>query len=497
MQNLQHILETDFKKGMNNQVKPEYVKPGQVVKALNCLVGDQKIVKGPGTSILFNMGYGNPILGGISTKNEVYVASNEPGDNYCYIYRYTGAGNPVAVAGASLTKDLPVDFVDTGTAVYVFNGTDVVGKLVGATYTTIATIPKGKWGVYVNNRLYTAGVTGAVNTLYYSDANAPETHGGSNNIIISDSLRSTISGLNVLSSNLVIGRTDNVMTFAGFTTDSFAVKNLVDNLPNFGSRSHRAMVNTGDDLLFLSFSGGTPHIRSLKLTTYGSINDGGIVSGDIEATMRTLNKARLDQVAGGFDGRYAYWSVPTGSSLTNNLTIILDTFENGGWTIHEDMDASVYFRSDIVDNSEYLYFGSANADSIVTGIDQSIYSRAGADISMELISRVYRQQATRKSKNKYLYTVTGEDTAGDICVEASPDGYTWEEQGTIDHQAGTNVFPFTFPFNFGTTSNQRKRTNLKTNSSYTYQLRFTESSSEAVVINEWDLYYYNRYLRDI
>lgn len=497
MQNLQHILETDFKKGMNNQVKPEYVKPGQVVKALNCLVGDQKIAKGPGASILFNMGYGNTILGGISTKNEIYVASNEPGDNYCYIYRYTGAGNPVAVSGASLTKDLPVEFVDTGNAIYVFNGTDTVGKLVGATYTTVAAIPKGRYAAYVNNRLYVAGVTGAVNTLYYSDANAPETHGGSSNIIISDTLRSTISGLNVLSSNLVIGRTDNVMTFAGFTIDSFAVKNLVDNLPNFGSRSHRAMVNIGDDLIFLSYSGGTPHFRSLKLTTYGSINDGGVLSEDIEETMKSLNPARLNQVAGGFDGRYAYWSAPTGSSLTNNITIVLDTFKDGGWTIHENLDASVFFRSDIVGNSETLYFGSSNADSTVMGIDYDIFSRGGSDIPMEVISRVYRQQATRKSKNKYLYTITGDSTAGDICVEASPDGYTWEEQGVVYHKSGTSVFPFTFPFNFGVTTNQRERINLKTNSAYTYQLRFTEESSEEVVINEWDLYYYNRYLRDI
>lgn len=212
--------------------------------------------------------------------------------------------------------------------------------------------------------------------------------------------------------------------------------------------------------------------------------------------MRSLNPARLDQVCGGFDGRYAYWSVPTGSSLTNNLTLVLDTFKDGGWTIHEDMDASVYLRSDVVGNSESLYFGSANADSSVLSIDQEVYSRNSSDIPMELISRVYRQQATRKSKNKYLYVVTGEDTGGDICVEASPDGYTWEEQDVVTHNAGTGVFPFTFPFNFGTTTNNRKRINLKTNPSYTYQLRFTESSTSAVVINEWDLYYYNRYLRD-
>jgi hypothetical protein len=495
MQNLDHILETEFARGMNNKVKPEYVKKGQVVKALNCLVGDQKIKKSPGTSLTFNIGTDTKPLGGISTNAEQYIAINEADNTHCIIYRYTGSGSPTAVSGAILTKDLPVEFVDTGDAVYAFNGTDTVGKLVGATWSTVAGIPKGKWGIWVNNRLYVMGVTATPDNLYYSGANTPETFGGSDYIAIFPDQRSRTTGMNVISGNLVIGKTDNLVTFNGFTEDSFTAKNLNNNLPNFGSRSHRAMVNIGDDLIFLSFSGGVPHFRSLMLTANGVLNDGGVVSTDIEDTMKTLNVAKLDIVCGGFDGRYAYWSVPTGSSIVNDLTLMYDTFEKG-WTIHDSMSASFYFISGIVGNSDSIYFGSASANGKVLAIDHSIYSRDSADISMEVISRVYRQQSMRKSKNKYLYVVTGEDTAGDVMVETSPDGYTFEEQGVVSADVGTAVFPFTFDFNFGVTTNNRKRINLKTNPSYTYQIRFTESSSDPVSINEWDLYYYNRKLRD-
>lgn len=491
MQSLTNTTEMNFV-GMNNREKPELLEKGYVVSAKNCLLGDGEIVKGPGTVEVLSLGPLESTLGGISTNSEVYVAFNNAEDTQAIIYRWTGSGEATPVA--SMTAGLQINFVDAGTAVYALNGTDASIKLVGAVATEPAGIPIGKYGHWINNRMYIAGVSGNLSTIYFSDADDPDTFGGASNIDISKSQRSNINGLNGVAGVLAIGKTDSIISFNGFTTDDFTVKSLTEQMPNTGVASHRSMVNTGDDLYYLSFSGDVPHIRSLKRTTIGGINDGGIISEDIEDTMKTINKTQLAKVAGGFDGRFCWWSVPTGSSTENNLTICFDVMSKG-WTIHDDMDASVYFRSS-VSGTDRLYYG-ANLESKVLYLDRTKADRSGNDLSMEVISRIYRPSVSQKSKYKYLYTVTGADTQQPITLESSPDSYTYETQDTITPNTASSVFPMTFPAKFGATSDKRTRTNIASIQAYTFQLKFTESSTQQVVIKEWDLYHYPRGLRSI
>jgi hypothetical protein len=492
MQRLISIPERLFI-GMNDRDKPDELDEGYVAKALNVLLGDNKIVKGPGTTRLFDMGFGHGILGAISTQNEVYIVCNEPGDNYAFIYRWTGSGNPVAVSGANLTKDLPVNFVDTGSAVYVLNGTDAVGKLVGAVYTTVAAIPIGKCGLWLNNRLFITQNLNYKSRLYYSDADAPETHGGDSYIDIFPTLKSDNTGLGSIGGTMVIGKMDNIITFTGYTEDDFTVKQLTDQLPNFGITSHRSIVNTGNDLLFMSFGGQVPHIRSIKRTTYDQLNYGGIISGEIEGTMNRLNKERLDQVAAGFDGRYAWWSVPYGSSTVNNYTICYDTVKEG-WTVHDDIDASVWFRTILTGQDRLCFCDSAASKAYY--INPAIASRDSAAISWEVQSRNYRPKTSKKNKFKYTYIITNASNDAKISFYVSPDGYTNELQETISQSSGGSVFPFTFPFFLGSSTQKKQRVDLHTKQAYTLQITLSESSTNQVEVSEWDTYYYSRGLRD-
>lgn len=513
MQKLKEIPELVFK-GMNDREKPESLSEGYLALIKNGLIGDQQIKKGPGTVTLFNIGTSKRILGGIATSTEIYVALNEPGDSLAFIYRYTGSGNPVVVSSANLTADRMVDFVDTGDAVYVLNGTDPTGKLVGSTYTQPVGMPIGSFGKWYNNRLYiltTAGV------LHYSDANAPETFGGSSNIEIFPSQNSPATGISSVGGVLVIGKRDNIITFNGFTEDDFTVKSLNEALPNYGVTSHRSMVNTGDDLYFMSFAGDVPHIRSLKRTSFDKLNYGGIISGAIEGTMRNVNKNRLERVAGGFDGRYIWWSLPQNTSIDNDLVICKDTFmrdPDDGWTVHDTIRASVWFRSTIT-GDDRLYYGSDDARSKVYSINDAVSSRDEGEFDFEVKSRAYRPKTYRKSKFKYVYITTGDDNNSGITVEGSPDGFTFEEQDIISPDVASSVFPMTFPFFLGSSSQKKSRVNLGGNTNaYTYQLRFTESSGSGnaqvfpftfpftfgtdskISIKEWSVMQYARGLRD-
>lgn len=500
MQTVKEIFEPQFL-GMNNRDSAEALDKGFLALAQGCLLGTGEIINGPGTSKSFDLLTGNKILGGIATSSETYVASNEPGDTIAMIYRDNGDGEPIAVAGANLTADEKVEFVNAGSAVYVMNGTDAMGKLVGATYTTVSGAPIGSFGAWLNNRLY---VLTTASRLWYSDANDPETFGESAYIDIAPSPRNPATALGTLGGVLVIGKQDNIITFNGFTTDDFTVKSLTETMPNYGIISHRSVVNTGDDLYFLSFAGDTPHIRSLVRTSFDKLNYGGTISGVMEGTMKNLNNAKLDQVAGGFDGRYAWWALPSTVSETNDIVICKDTFRRKpeeGWTIHDEMNASVFFRSEI-DGSDELFFG-VDDDSKVYKIEKDTSIRDNADINFEVRSRGYRPAGWRKSKFKYLYLTTGSNTETTVQIDGSPNGYTFEDQGSIDPSVSISTFPATFPFTLGTTSDKKIRVDLKGNTNaYSYQYKITKSDDYTpgidpnIVIKEWSTLYRPRGLRD-
>ncbi len=511
MQRLKSIPELIFSKGMNNKDKPEYLEQGQSVLLQNCLVGDEEIRKGPGSVTLFNIGTNKQCLGAIATSEEIYAVFNEPGDSLAFVYRYTGSGNPVVVSSTNLTANTQVNFVDTGTGVYVLNGIDPVGKLVGSVYTRPAGIPIGSFGSWYNGRLYISGNTTYKSRLYYSDANTPDTFGALSYIDIFSKSSSENTGLNSVGGLLIIGKKNNVVTFDGYTTDDFTVKRLAEELPNYGVTSHRSMINTGDDLLFMSFAGDTPHIRSLKRTSFNKLNYGGIISESIEGTMSMVNRNRLEQVAAGFDGRYAWWSLPMETSTINNYIICYDTVKKG-WTVHKNHLATVFFRSTIL-GDDRLFFGTSASTSKIYYFNKEVGTIDGEPIPFKVITRALRPQTSRKSKYKYLYVTTGEDTNTNISVSGSPDGFTSELQENISSLVNSGIFPMEFPFYLGVSTNKKHRINLRAESSYTYQLIFEEESmgtstvfpltlpvifgrDTQVVIKEWDLLYQPRGLRD-
>jgi hypothetical protein len=510
MQNVKHIPEVLFSKGMDNKHKPEFLKEGFCELAQNCLVGEEKIVKGPGYTSLFNIGNNTRYLGGISTNSRIYTAFNNADNSKAFTYTTTGSGNPIVVAGSDATASLDTEYVDTGTAVYKMNGTNSTGKLVGTVYTTPAGIPTGKYGIWFNNRLYIMGNSSFPNRVYFSNINDPDTFSALDYIDIVPDSKDIITGVNSSGGVMIIFKRNKLFSFDGYTIDDFTIKSVAEEFPNYGATSHRSVINTGDDLLFMSFAGDIPAIRSLKRTSFDKFNYGGTISDNIEGTMNMLNKERLDIVAGGFDGRHAWWAVPYQTSTTNNYVLCYDIITKG-WTVHTDWQASGWFRSSLV-GGDRLYFGAANSISKVYQVSADATSKDGAAIDFQFISRAYRPQVSRKTKWKYMRLVTGSETNGDIDIYYSPDGFSYQLITTYSSLVSTGVFPITFPFRFGESQRNTQRVNLIGDPAYTYQLKFTESSVGTSVvfpltftttfgtdthlsINEYDLMYIPKPIR--
>lgn len=460
---------------MDNKHKPEFLKEGYCVLAQNCLLGEEVIRKGPGYTSLFNIGNNSPYLGGTSTSTRIYASFNNADNSKAFTYTTTGSVNPVVVAGSDATASTDVEYVDTGTAVYRLNGVDATGKLVDLTFTTPAGLPIGKYGFWYNNRLYIAGNSNYPYRLYFSNVNAPDTFSPLDYIDIAPDSRDPITGLNSDGGVLLIGKQNRLMAFDGYTVDDFTVKSVAEQFPNYGVTSHRSMINVGDDCYFMSFAGDIPHIRSVKRTSYDKFNYGGVISDEIEGTMKMLNKERLNKVAAGFDGRHCWWAVPYLTSTTNNYVICYDIVTKG-WTVHTDWNASGWFRSTLV-GGDRLYFGASNATSKVYQVALEATSKDGNAIDFQFISRAYRPQVSRKTKWKYMRIVTGDDTNTSINIYYSPDGFSYQLVQQYSPAVSAGVFPITFPFQFGESQRKTERINLIGDPCYTYQLKFTESSS--------------------
>jgi hypothetical protein len=271
----------------------------------------------------------------------------------------------------------------------------------------------------------------------------------------------------------------------------------------------------------MSFAGDVPHIRSITRTINDKLNYGGTISGVLEGTLKNVNKNRLDQVCGGFDGRYMWWAMPNGTSSVNNLVICKDTLmrdPDDGWTVHTDIYATVWLRSKIT-GDDRLYYGHGSKTQL-TYLNPNVTLRDGTAIAFEVNSRKYRANTYKKSKYKYVYITLGDSSQSTVVVDGSPDGFTFENQTTITPITSGSVFPMTFPFYLGATLEKKDRINLKGNTNaYTYQLKITErgtaidtpvsvfpyefpidfGSNEAdqrLTIKEWSVLHYPRGLRD-
>ena len=497
--NLNIYREKNFSKGYNDRVQPEHLPSGYLADALNCFIRTDQIVKRNGYTLIAD-DLGSAACQGMKgvrfadgTKR-VYAVFNG------VVYKWTGSGSWASLSGTLNTTGY-VDIVVANNAVYFFDGTNTVVKVSSSdVLSTVAAIPIGKYARWFHNSLYVAGVTATPNRMRVSNLGDPEdfSAGTTATIDVNPNDGDFITGLNELKDELLIFKTQRVWSLTGFGTSTLTLSNLNERLNGFGTPSHRSIVNTGKDVIYLSFLGDVPHFRSISQTRYGTIIENGIVSNAIETTMGALNKAALDMVAGVFDGRNLWYGVPDASSTYNDKVVMLDVI-TGGWVRHSGIHASCW---DVfaVSNTTQLYFGEASADSKAY-VFSTATSDNGAAINFQVISRRYGGDVPEsKKKWKYFYITALESGDYDLTVDYAKDGFTYDNLGTMN-LAGTGAI-----FNniildtskLGATDIKRKRFNIPKSIGYYTQFKLHDSSATSVVtIRDWEVLFLPRNIREV
>ena len=497
-------------------------KPVWFETAANVLFGfnGSEVVTWDGTTVTKNP---TAIPIGLSAEyfhNYLFVANTSGEVNRLY---WSALGNPTQFAGGIDTYT--IDAAGGGYAVgdVITVSPQVNGSGINGTF--VVTTINGSGGV-TGLTLLTEGSGYAVANGYLTtDSNATDTATGagctinitaidtttvSNYIDINPGDGDEILGLSVIQDELLVFKRNTIWAITGFSGISFssttaAAENTNGRIFGYGCVSGFSIVPVGNDVYYFSMLGATPVIRSLTKTINAVTLDGGVISNNIKTTLSNITIGSLSGIVGSFDGRYCYWSIPTGGSSTNNQIIAMDTWEittskgvtTYPFTTMSGKNASYFAASTIPGNTD-IYFTDAASSGLVFKFDTSVYTNNGTNITMTVQTRDYFSDFARKTKWKYLYTTYQSGNAAMIGVNAKIDqGATY---ATIDTISAVGNSPGLGSFILGTSAlgGATTSTQRSTFPSYTchyLNIQYLETSANAVTIHHWELYGKPRGLR--
>jgi len=507
---LEIIREALVPKGYNDKLPPEYIPDGYLSKAVNAVITDETIDKRTGYSLAGNDTGEKPILGGVfittsSGLKRAYKFHNKTDDTAIQIWEWTGTGNwELLNENLLLGAGNKVNCTIAQDKIYCFDGisTPVVITPLSPT-TTVAAVadvnfPKGSFGIWFHNFLFVSGTDSNPDRLFWSDVENPDdfTTGITGSVDVNPNDSDFIIGLNTLKDELLIFKRDRIWSLTGFGTTTFTLNDINENITGFGAVSHRAIVNTGNDVLYMSHVGGDPEFRSVNRTRYGTIVEGGLISDDIRGSMRLLENTQLDQAEAEFNGEDVLFAVPSSGTTQNDLVFVYDTVGKG-WVKWTGLYVGVFTKMDFTGEVE-IYFGESRADSKFYILDSSTNDN-GVAIDFYVETRRYGgNKPERNKKWKYCYVVADKLGNYDLNVYQSPDGFTFEPLGTINLNPVGTTFPITFDdAPLGVSDTVRKRLDFAKKTSYYVTLRmWNHNIDQPISIRHWELLYKERALRD-
>jgi len=307
------------------------------------------------------------IVNGASVSKVQLLATNAWGD----------------ITSATLTKDVDVFPYpcSNGSLYYPTQGVDC-GKFDGTTWTTVAAIPRGKFGCEWKNFIWNSGNATYPRRLYFSNIGTPETYTGSDYVDFPEE----ITCIKPYFNRLVIGMKHGVAYIAGGGQSDFIVTGQTIYTPtsfDFGIASQESAQVVGNELWAMDEEG---NVRRLFRSSTDDIF-GGIVSDKIQTLTATFNKSQLAKVtAAAVNGYYIFYA-PTGSGTENSVGAYFDTkasLPNGvsAWVKHTGWKPSHFGVYDI-----------SGAPTLIVGentADQKTYTWAGTSDNGTAIEMIWK-----------------------------------------------------------------------------------------------------------
>lgn len=506
MQSLNEIRENVFI-GMNDRFPADQLDPGLFALLQNVTIDQQSLSKRKGTTAVAST-LGSFSILGLNAFEPVagtkYLFALLNGSSNAQLYKWSGSGSFSTVGTANITKDSQMNFVQASNVLYGFNGTDVISVDSSLTYTkNPSSVPKGMVAAWFHNYLFVANTSSFPNRLFFSNLGDPTTFSGTDFIDINPNDGDQITALAIFNDELYVFKNNTIWTITGFSGSSFSTtatlsQNTNNKIYGYGTPSQKSVVTAGKDMYYLSFAGGIPHFRSFIQTQFASTLEQGIISFDIEGTLNTLNLSQLSLCAGAYDGKYIYWSVPTGSSNHNDTVLVLEptiktkgkTMTHRCWAKWTGFNAAQFAVSNLA-GENVIYFGDGTATGLVYQLNTASFTDNGTAVTMDVKTRNYFYDLSRKAKYKYIYTTFTSDSAASVSLNARLDeALNFTTQATISQQGDS---PGLGSFILGTSTlggqdQSTVRTIFQHLTGHKLQIEFKDTTSSSVEIRHWQIF---------
>jgi hypothetical protein len=508
--------------GYDDTHPAELLPKGMFTKADNVFITDNKITKVPGSSSIassissykFN-GFTSFEIPSLAVK---YLVVNINGASNSQLYKWNGSGSFASIGSANLTNNYQMSFEVANNYLFGLNGVEVV-DWDGTTVTkNRGGIPIGYFARWFHNYLFIAKNETYQNRVYWSDIGAPLTFNANNYVDINPGDGDSITALGKIQDELLVFKKNSVWSISGwdgstFSSTTLAGQNTNARIVGVGCVAPFSVVELGNKVFYFSMNGNSPVIREIHKTVYGVTQAGGIISENIKTTMDTITLSSLNKISSAYDGRYIYWSIPTAGSSVNNKIIALDTWNitasNYPFTTMTGKNAE-YFAVSTIPGYATVYFADSTQilsspitySGKVFKFDSSIHSDNGANIAIDVRSRKFMLDSSRKSKWKYLYYKYDSGVNNNIETLALIDSalyYTTQDilnMSSISPGLGPTG---TFTIGVSTLGGNVVRSHRVKFGGLTgkmLQLQLKESSSSPVGIYEYSIYGYVKGLRD-
>ena len=412
----------DFSGGLNTKAAPMAIADNQAVDLLNCefdVTG--ALVKRKGCSAYNAMAisgaqYVDNIIRYYKNDGTRTLVAAVKGATSNRVYRGNDASGAFTeiTGGSSLNIGEPVDMLVYRDTLFISNGVQPIQYFSsGTTKANVAgspTPPTGKYLAVCDNRLFVAGNAYNPNTLYFSDiglfSTLPSVDFPADNFIRipKQDTGDVITGLAVYRDELFVFRRNDVWALLGSGPEDYYLQEVNNTV---GAVGHRAVVNTGDALVFAS-PGRVFEYRD------GVMQDVGL---SVESLLAALNMDNIS--AAYYPAKKQVWFCAGTTGSGNDRVAMFDTAHRA-WSVFDfAMNALCVF--DGPGDSGELYAGASSSGRVYhldDGIDDD-----GADIDFSFTTKHFAMKAPQNIKRfrrLYFNVNTTQDT-GAFDVDVSVD----------------------------------------------------------------------------
>jgi len=285
---------------------------------------------------------GSGVLYTASGVKHMVRVVNGAGDTSKFQYSSNGTTwTDCGGSGGSKKTGVVWRMVQANNKLYAVNGQDTPVSWDGSTVATVSAIPNGTAIEWHKNFMWIIGVSATPDRLYFSNANDPETWGGSDfiNVNLGDAspgvalkgspgtIASGVGG------RLYIGKMRSVWFLTGTSSSNFAVQPLTY---EHGVVNAEAIMSVKNDTWCIDESGNVRGLYRTQEDNPFSANR----SSEIQMTIAGLNKNALSKATCLYTpDNFAMFFVPNGVDDYNSLVLVWDTEANpsktgnpqGGW----------------------------------------------------------------------------------------------------------------------------------------------------------------------